>query len=57
MSLFAELTSIANKLHIPVTIGNHEPWMWLPPGLMILIAVLSINFVGDGLRDAIEARN
>lgn len=40
-----------------ITVLNHEPWVWLPPGLMILIAVLSINFVGDGLRDAIEARN
>ena len=30
------------------------PWLWLPPGLMIAIAVLSINFVGDGLRDALD---
>ena len=30
------------------------PWMWLPPGLMIGLAVLSINFIGDGLRDALD---
>jgi peptide/nickel transport system permease protein len=30
------------------------PWMWLFPGLLILLTVLSINFLGDGLRDALE---
>jgi peptide/nickel transport system permease protein len=30
------------------------PWLWLPPGIMIEIAVLSINFIGDGLRDALD---
>jgi peptide/nickel transport system permease protein len=33
-----------------------QPWFWLPPGLMILITVLSINFIGDGLRDALDPR-
>jgi peptide/nickel transport system permease protein len=33
------------------------PWMWLPPGLMIGLAVLSINFIGDGLRDALDPRS
>jgi peptide/nickel transport system permease protein len=31
-------------------------WQWLPPGLAIFIAVLSINLVGDGLRDALDPR-
>jgi peptide/nickel transport system permease protein len=26
------------------------------PGLMIFLAVLSINFIGDGLRDALDPR-
>ena len=29
-------------------------WLWIPPGLMIVLAVLAINFVGDGLRDALD---
>jgi peptide/nickel transport system permease protein len=29
-------------------------WLWLPPGAMIALAVLAINFVGDGLRDALD---
>lgn len=32
------------------------PWVWIPPGMMIAIAVLCINFVGDGLRDALDPR-
>ena len=31
-------------------------WFWLPPGLMITICVLAINFIGDGLRDALDPR-
>jgi peptide/nickel transport system permease protein len=31
-----------------------EWWMWIPPGTMVFLLVLSINFVGDGLRDALD---
>lgn len=30
--------------------------MWLPAGVMIVIAVLGFNFVGDGLRDAMDPK-
>jgi peptide/nickel transport system permease protein len=33
-----------------------EPWMWFFPGLFIVLTVLGINFVGDGLRDALDPR-
>ncbi len=33
-----------------------RPWMWFFPGLLILLTVLGINFVGDGLRDALDPR-
>lgn len=32
-------------------------WMWLPPALMILLNVLCINFIGDGLRDALDPKH
>ncbi len=32
------------------------PWLWFFPGLLILFTVLSINFLGDGLRDALDPR-
>ena len=35
---------------------QHQPWVWLPPGLAIGFTVLSVNFVGDGLRDALDPR-
>jgi peptide/nickel transport system permease protein len=31
-------------------------WMWLTPALLISIIVLAFNFVGDGLRDALDPR-
>ena len=31
-------------------------WMAVGPGLMIFLTVLSINFIGDGLRDALDPR-
>lgn len=33
------------------------PWMGLFPGLMIFFGVLSVNLVGDGLRDALDPRH
>jgi peptide/nickel transport system permease protein len=32
------------------------PWLAIAPGLCILLTVLSVNFLGDGLRDAMEPR-
>ena len=33
------------------------PWLWLPPGIVIALTVLAVNFVGDGLRDALDPRS
>ena len=40
-----------------MVILSTRPWLWLPPGLMIALTVLSINFLGDGLRDALDPRS
>jgi peptide/nickel transport system permease protein len=32
------------------------PWLWIPPGAAIALSVLAANFVGDGLRDALDPR-
>jgi peptide/nickel transport system permease protein len=34
-----------------------SPWYWFFPGLLIVLTVLGINFVGDGLRDALDPRS
>lgn len=40
-----------------LTVLAGQPWLWVPPGLMIVLAVLSINFMGDGLRDAVDPKS
>ena len=39
-----------------LTILEGMPWLWILPGLMIALSVLSINFIGDGMRDALDPR-
>lgn len=39
------------------TILSNYVNMWLPAGLLIVIAVLGFNFVGDGLRDAMDPKS
>lgn len=34
-----------------------EPWTWIGPGAAITLTVLSVNFMGDGLRDALDPRH
>lgn len=43
-----------------IAVGTNNPglsqaWLWQFPGLMLLLVVLAVNFVGDGLRDAVDA--
>lgn len=33
-----------------------EPWLVIAPGLVLTIAVLAVNFIGDGLRDAFDPK-
>lgn len=37
-----------------LTVLTKQPWLWLPPGLLIVILVMAINFIGDALRDALD---
>lgn len=36
---------------------ERAPWLGIFPGLVIFFAVVSINFIGDGLRDALDPRH
>lgn len=31
-------------------------WIWIPPGVMIMLTVVSINLLGEGLRDAFDPK-
>lgn len=35
---------------------RHAPWITIAPGIFIFITVLCFNFIGDGLRDALDPR-
>lgn len=37
-----------------LTVLTSQPWLWIPPGLVIVILVMAINFIGDALRDALD---
>ena len=39
-----------------LTVLQGMPWLWIPPGAAIALSVLAANFVGDGLRDALDPR-
>lgn len=39
-----------------LTVLAGMPWLWVPPGVMIALTVLSAMAVGDGIRDAIDPR-
>lgn len=34
----------------------YRPWMWIPAGIVLVMTVLCINFVGDGLRAALDPK-
>lgn len=33
-----------------------RPWVWLPPGLLLVVTVVSINLIGEGVRDALDPK-
>jgi peptide/nickel transport system permease protein len=49
------LGEMVNAARAPSTLQG-LPWVWLPPGIVIALLVLAVNFIGDGLRDAIDPR-
>lgn len=40
-----------------LSVLTSKPWLWIPPGCVIVLLVLCINFVGDALRDAFDTTN
>ncbi|MGI9628794.1 MAG: ABC transporter permease, partial [Longimicrobiales bacterium] len=33
-----------------------QPWLTIFPGLAILLMVLAVNFIGDGIQDALDPK-
>lgn len=34
-----------------------KPWIWMPPALILTLTILSINFIGEGLKDALNPKS
>lgn len=49
----ASLGNILNGAE-SITVLTSKFWLWVPAGVIIILLVVSINFVGDALRDAID---
>jgi peptide/nickel transport system permease protein len=56
MGIQPPAASLGNMLNgaESVTVLTGMPWLWISPGLVIIILVVCVNFVGDALRDALD---
>ncbi|MCM3610601.1 ABC transporter permease [Planococcus sp. MERTA32b] len=34
-----------------------KPWIWMPPAIVLTLTILSINFIGEGLKDALNPKS
>ena len=50
--------SWGNILQYAQTISSlmMRPWMWIPAGVLMLVTVVTVNFIGDGIRDALDPK-
>lgn len=37
-----------------ITVLATKPWRWVPAGILLIFTISAINFIGDGLRDALD---
>jgi peptide/nickel transport system permease protein len=51
VATWGNVLNVANNLNV---LTNYW-WIWLPVGIVISLFVLSINFIGDGLRDSTDS--
>ena len=40
-----------------IAVVEQMPWLWVPPGAMILVTVIAVHIVGDALRDALDPKS
>jgi ABC-type dipeptide/oligopeptide/nickel transport system permease subunit len=56
LGVHAPDVSLGQLIEAYQTAFTTRPWLFWWPGLFIIIIALSINFIGDGLRDAFDPR-
>lgn len=35
---------------------TRRPWMWIPAGICLMVTIISINLIGEGVRDALDPK-
>lgn len=53
---YAAWGTMINIITEDMSVLENNPWVWVPPGILIILAVLAFNFIGDGLRDALDPK-
>ncbi len=53
---YAAWGTMINIITEDVNVLQYNPWVWVPSGVLIVLAVLAFNFIGDGLRDALDPK-
>lgn len=39
-----------------IVVLARRPWSWIPAGLCLIVTIVSINFIGEGIRDALDPK-
>lgn len=53
---YASWGTMVSVISSNTSILQNNPWVWVPSGVCIILAVLAFNFIGDGLRDALDPK-
>lgn len=53
---FASWGTMVSIISSNTAVLQNNPWVWVPSGVCIILAVLAFNFIGDGLRDALDPK-
>jgi peptide/nickel transport system permease protein len=58
MGIRPPMASWGNILYAAQSIAvlSRRPWVWVPAGTLFVITVLSVNFIGDGLRRVLDPK-
>jgi peptide/nickel transport system permease protein len=49
-------TSLGLQIQEGVNAASTRPWLFYPPGIMLILIALTASFIGDGMRDALDPR-
>jgi len=39
-----------------IVVLSQRPWIWIPPGILLMLTVVCVNLVGEGIRDALDPK-